>query len=108
MDAKRKKEELDAEIEKVKREYMEKQEEKARKRKEKKKKDKKEEKADKKAEEEEDQKDEKDRDEKVYTFVSYLYSKSNIIQIKSLEQKAPDTTDEGPRIFSLHKYIQLS
>lgn len=64
-EAKRKKEELDAEIEKVKREYMERQEERAKKRREKKKKDKKEEKEDKKADEEEESKEAKERDEKV-------------------------------------------
>ncbi|KAF2100676.1 DUF1742-domain-containing protein [Rhizodiscina lignyota] len=88
VEERKKKEALDREIEAVKKEYAEKQKEKEKKRKEKEKnKDKDKKKEDKKEEEEEDKNDEKERDEK----------------IKSLEQKDPEKTDDGPRIFNLHK-----
>ncbi|KAK2749582.1 hypothetical protein FQN57_005804 [Myotisia sp. PD_48] len=88
--AKKKKEELDREIEKVKQEYEEKQRRKKEKKKEKEQsKDKKDEEASKAEEEDERKKDEKEKDDK----------------IKALQKPTSPTGDEddSPRIFSLHR-----
>ncbi|KAK8228400.1 VPS4-associated protein 1 [Phyllosticta capitalensis] len=86
LEEKKKKEELDKEIEAVKKEYEEKQLLKQEKRK-KKEKEKGKDKAEKKAEDEEDTKDEKEKEDK----------------IKSLSQKSESQSEVGPRIYTLHK-----
>lgn len=91
--AKKTKEELDREIEKVKQEYEEKQKRKKEKRKQKDKdkdkdKGKDKDRDSKKQDEDEDKQDEKDKDDKIKAL-----SKS----------KDEQNSDEGPRIFSLHK-----
>ncbi|KAB2575073.1 hypothetical protein BFW01_g8307 [Lasiodiplodia theobromae] len=87
---KKKKEDMDREIQKIKEEYEEKQRRKKERRKEKdadKAKDKEKDKEEKKDEEEQDKKDEKERDDK----------------IKALSNPDQAKTDDGPRIFTLHK-----
>lgn len=87
---KKKKEDMDREIQKIKEEYEEKQRRKKERRKEKeadKGKDKEKDKEEKKDEEEQDKKDEKERDDK----------------IKALSNPDQTKTDDGPRIFTLHK-----
>ncbi|KAK4992410.1 hypothetical protein LTR50_001169 [Elasticomyces elasticus] len=90
---KKRKEELEREIEKVKKEYEEKAKRKEERRKEKEKekteeKDKKTDKKEKKKQEEEDSKDAKEKEEK----------------IKALSNK-DEKGDDGPRIFTLNKYV---
>lgn len=90
MAEKKKKEDMDREIQKIKEEYEEKQRRKKEKRKQKEKdkgKDKEKDKEAKKDEDDEDKKDEKERDDK----------------IKALSDKGETNPDDGPRIFTLKK-----
>lgn len=107
--AKKKKEEMDSEIEKVKQEY----EEKMRKKKSKEKKDDKkgEKKDDKKGEKKDDgdaKEAEKERDDKACVISKGIQPSTSLtetIQIKSIQAAGETKSDDGPRIFALHKYV---
>lgn len=122
-EAKKKQESMAAEIEKVKKEYEEKQKKKKEKEKENKKesedsKDKNE--KDKDADKGKDganenaKSDEKERDERVCVsgYVTTLDARADIEQIESLQKQgngqdsASSSSDDSPRVFSLHKYVQ--
>lgn len=106
-EARKKKAELEAEIEQVKKEYSEKMRKKAEKRKERDKDEKDKSKKDEKKEADEDKADEKERDEKVsIIFMEKHKSSLTSFQIKALEKgNGTPKTEDGPRIFSLHKYV---
>ncbi|KAF2461423.1 AAA-ATPase Vps4-associated protein 1-domain-containing protein [Lineolata rhizophorae] len=104
----KKKEEMDREIEAVKKEYEEKKRKKKEKRKEKDKEkgkveDNKKDKAAEKANEEEDKKDAEELEAKVgYLYLFSTFCFLILEQINSIS-KGEQKPDEGPRIFSLHK-----
>lgn len=112
---KKKKEDMDREIQKIKEEYEEKQRRKKERRKEKeadkgkdKGKDKEKDKEEKKDEEEQDKKDEKERDDKVSRRATPQPSIwLTFAQIKALSNPDQAKTDDGPRIFTLHKYVHV-
>ncbi|KAK7732947.1 hypothetical protein SLS57_000891 [Botryosphaeria dothidea] len=108
---KKKKEDMDREIQKIKEEYEEKQRRKKEKRKQKEKdkgKDKEKDKEAKKDEDDEDKKDEKERDDKASSLASDCYIReANALQIKALSDKGETNPDDGPRIFTLKKYVSI-
>lgn len=122
-EAKKKQESMAAEIEKVKKEYEEKQKKKKEKEKEKKKesedsKDKSEKDKDankgKDGENENAKSDEKERDEKVCIseYMTASDARADFEQIKSIQKQengqgsASPSSDDSPRVFSLHKYVE--
>ncbi|KAL0262996.1 hypothetical protein SLS55_001971 [Diplodia seriata] len=106
---KKKKDEMDLEIKKIKEEYEEKQRRKKERRKEKeadKGKDKEKDKEDKKDEDNEDKKDEKERDDKVSLRGHFAACvTANLHQIQAISNPDQTKADDGPRIFTLHKYV---
>ncbi|EOD50106.1 hypothetical protein UCRNP2_3139 [Neofusicoccum parvum UCRNP2] len=108
---KQKKEEMDREVQKIKDEYEEKQRRKKERRKAKEKdkgKDKEKDKEDKKDEADEDKNDEQERDEKAGPPAPSPRARvANVQQIKSLSNQAETKADDGPRIFTLKKYVPV-
>lgn len=102
---------MDREVQKIKDEYEEKQRRKKERRKAKEKdkgKDKEKDKEDKKDEADEDKNDEKERDEKAGPPAPSPRARvANVQQIKSLSNQAETKADDGPRIFTLKKYVPV-